>query len=179
ARLVRRYGAAVGVMAFDEDGQADTAERKFEICERSYRLLVDRVGFPPEEIIFDPNIFAIATGIEERNNYAMEFIEAARRIKAELPHAKGSGCVSNVSFSSRGNDPVREAMHSVFLYYAIDAGMDMGIINAGALPVYDDIPEDLRVRVEDVILNRRADATERLLEVAEDYRDSGPVAEKA
>ena len=179
ARKVRRYGAAVVVMAFDEDGQADTAERKFAICERSYRLLVDRVGFPAEEIIFDPNIFAVATGIDEHNNYAIEFIEATKRIKAELPHAKVSGGVSNVSFSFRGNNPVREAMHSVFLYYAIDAGLDMAIINAGALPVYDDIPEDLRVRVEDVILNRRPDATERLLEVAEDYRDSGPVAEKA
>ena len=179
ARLVRRYGAAVVVMAFDEEGQADTAERKFAICERSYRLLVDVVGFPPEEIIFDPNIFAVATGIEEHNNYAVEFIEATKRIKAELPYAKVSGGVSNVSFSFRGNNPVREAMHSVFLYHAIDAGMDMAIINAGALPLYDDIPEDLRVRAEDVILNRRPDATERLLEVAEDYRDSGQVAEKA
>ena len=178
ARKVRRYGAAVVVMAFDEDGQADTAERKLAICERSYRLLVDRIGFPPEEIIFDPNIFAVATGIEEHNNYANEFIEAVTRIKAELPHAKVSGGVSNVSFSFRGNNPVREAMHSVFLYYAIAAGLDMAIVNAGALPVYDEIPEDLRVRVEDVILNRRPDATERLLEVAEDYRDSGPAAEK-
>ncbi|MCB9483311.1 MAG: methionine synthase [Dehalococcoidia bacterium] len=179
ARKVRRYGAAVVVMAFDEQGQADTAERKLAICERSYRLLVDVVGFPPEEIIFDPNIFAVATGIEEHNNYAVEFIEATKRIKSELPYAKVSGGVSNVSFSFRGNNPVREAMHSVFLYHAIAAGLDMAIVNAGALPVYDEIPEDLRVRVEDVILNRRDDATERLLEVAEDYRDSGEVAEKA
>ena len=178
ARKVRRYGAAVVVMAFDEQGQADTAERKLAICERSYRLLVDEVGFPPEEIIFDPNVFAVATGIEEHNNYAVAFIEAIQLIKARLPHAKVSGGVSNVSFSFRGNNPVREAMHSVFLYHAIAAGMDMAIVNAGALPVYDDIPEDLRVRVEDVILNRRDDATERLLEVAEDYRDSGPVAER-
>ncbi len=179
ARRVRRYGAAVVVMAFDEEGQADTAERKFEICERSYRLLVDRVGFPPEDIIFDPNIFAIATGIEEHNGYALAYFDATRAIKQHLPHAKVSGGVSNVSFSFRGNNPVREAMHAVFLYHAIAAGMDMGIVNAGAMPVYDEIPEDLRVRVEDVILNRREDATERLLEVAEQYRDSGPVAEKA
>ena len=164
-------------MAFDEDGQAETAERKFAICERSYRLLVDEVGFPPEEIIFDPNIFAVATGIEEHNGYAVAFLESIRLIKANLPHVKVSGGVSNVSFSFRGNNPVREAMHSVFLYHAIDAGLDMAIVNTGALPVYDDIPEDLRVRVEDVILNRRPDATERLLEVAEDYRDSGPAVE--
>ena len=177
ARKVRRYGAAVVVMAFDEQGQADTAERKFAICERSYRLLVDEVGFPPEEIIFDPNVFAVATGIDEHNGYAVAFLEAIDLIKSNLPHARISGGVSNVSFSFRGNNPVREAMHAVFLYYAIDAGLDMAIVNAGALPVYDDIPEDLRVRVEDVILNRRPDATERLLEVAEDYRDSGPAAE--
>jgi 5-methyltetrahydrofolate--homocysteine methyltransferase len=170
ARLVRRYGAAAVVMAFDEQGQADTAERKFAICERSYRLLVDRLGFPPEDIIFDPNIFAVATGIEEHANYALEFIAATERIKQALPHAKISGGVSNVSFAFRGNDSVREAMHAVFLYYAIRAGMDMAIVNAGALPVYDEIPEQLRVRVEDVILNRRPDATERLLEVAESYR---------
>ena len=179
ARKVRRYGAAVVVMAFDEQGQADTAERKFEICERSYRLLVDRIGFPPEDIIFDPNIFAIATGIEEHNDYANAFFDATRMIKKHLPHAKVSGGVSNVSFSFRGNNAVREAMHAVFLLHAINAGMDMAIVNAGALPVYDEIPEDLRVRVEDVILNRRADATERLLEIAERYRDSGEVAEKA
>ena len=170
ARLVRRYGAAAVVMAFDEQGQADTAERKFAICERSYRLLVDHIGFPPEDIIFDPNIFAVATGIEEHANYALEFIAATERIKQALPHAKISGGVSNVSFAFRGNDSVREAMHAVFLYYAIRAGMDMAIVNAGALPVYDEIPEQLRVRVEDVILNRRPDATERLLEVAESYR---------
>ena len=169
ARLVRRYGAAAVVMAFDEEGQADTAERKFAICERSYRLLVDH-GFPPEEIIFDPNIFAVATGIEEHNGYALAFFDATRAIKARLPYAKVSGGVSNVSFAFRGNDTVREAMHAVFLYHAIAAGMDMAIVNAGALPVYDEIPEDLRVRVEDVILNRRPDATERLLEIAGRYR---------
>ena len=169
ARLVRRYGAATVVMAFDEDGQADSAVRKFAICERSYRLLVES-GFPPEEIIFDPNIFAIATGIEEHNNYALDFFDATRAIKANLPYAKVSGGVSNVSFAFRGNDAVREAMHAVFLYHAIAAGMDMAIVNAGALPVYDEIPEALRVRVEDVILNRRPDATERLLEVAAEYK---------
>ena len=173
ARELRRFGAAVVVMAFDEQGQADTAERKFAICERSYRLLVDRIGFPPEDIIFDPNIFAIATGIEEHNGYALAFFEATRLIKARLPHVHVSGGVSNVSFSFRGNDPVREAMHAVFLYHAIRAGMDMGIVNAGTLPVYAEIPEDLRMRVEDVILNRRADATERLLEVAEAHRGEG------
>ena len=173
ARELRRFGAAVVVMAFDEEGQADTAGRKFAICERSYRLLVDRIGFPPEDIIFDPNIFAIATGIEEHNGYALAFFEATRLIKERLPYAHVSGGVSNVSFSFRGNDPVREAMHAVFLYYAIQAGMDMGIVNAGALPVYEEINEDLRARVEDVILNRRPDATERLLEVAENYRGEG------
>ncbi len=173
ARELRRFGAAVVVMAFDEEGQADSAERKFAICERSYRLLVDRIGFPPEDIIFDPNIFAIATGIEEHNGYALAFFEATRLIKERLPYAHVSGGVSNVSFSFRGNDPVREAMHAVFLYYAIQAGMDMGIVNAGALPVYEEINEDLRARVEDVILNRRPDATERLLEVAENYRGEG------
>ncbi len=169
ARLVRRYGAAAVVMAFDEEGQADTAERKFAICERSYRLLTG-IGFPPEDIIFDPNIFAVATGIEEHNGYALAFFDATRAIKANLPHALVSGGVSNVSFAFRGNDAVREAMHAVFLYHAIAAGMDMGIVNAGALPVYDEIPEDLRVRVEDVILNRRPDATERLLEIADRYK---------
>ena len=139
AALVRRYGAAVIVMAFDEQGQADTAERKIEICERAYRILTERVGFPPEDIIFDPNIFAIATGIEEHDNYAVDFIEATREIKARLPHAKVSGGVSNVSFSFRGNNAVREAIHAVFLYHAVAAGMDMGIVNAGALPLYDDI----------------------------------------
>ena len=173
ARELRRFGAAVVVMAFDEQGQADTAERKFAICERSYRLLVDRIGFPPEDIIFDPNIFAIATGIDEHNGYALAFFEATRLIKARLPHVHVSGGVSNVSFSFRGNDPVREAMHAVFLYHAIRAGMDMGIVNAGTLPIYAEIEEDLRVRVEDVILNRRADATERLLEVADAHRGEG------
>ena len=167
AKLVRRYGAAAVVMAFDEKGQADTYERKIEICERAYRILVDEVGFPPEDIIFDPNIFAVATGIEEHANYAVEFINATRWIKANLPGAKVSGGVSNVSFSFRGNDPVREAIHTVFLYHAISAGMDMGIVNAGMVGVYDDLDPILRERVEDVILNRREDAAERLLEVAE------------
>jgi 5-methyltetrahydrofolate--homocysteine methyltransferase len=167
ATLVRRYGAAVIVMAFDERGQADTAARKVDICTRCYRILTERVGFPPEDIIFDPNIFAIGTGIEEHNNYALEYIEATRRIKATLPHVLVSGGVSNVSFSFRGNDPVREAIHAVFLYHAIDAGMDMGIVNAGQLPIYADIPPDLLERVEDVVLNRRPDATDRLLAVAD------------
>ena len=171
ARKIRLYGAAVVVMAFDEVGQADTADRKFEICERSYRLLVDDIGFPAEDIIFDPNIFAVATGIEEHNNYGVDFIEATQRIKENLPHARVSGGVSNVSFSFRGNNPVREAMHSVFLFHAIRAGMDMGIVNAGQLAVYDEIPADLRDAVEDVILNRRDDATERLVDLAEQYRD--------
>ena len=167
AMLVKRYGAAVVVMAFDEQGQADTAERKVEICARSYDVLVNRVGFAPQDIIFDPNIFAVATGIEEHNGYSVDFIEATREIKQRLPHALISGGVSNVSFSFRGNNPVREAMHSVFLYHAIAAGMDMGIVNAGQLAIYQDIPDDLRERVEDVVLNRRADSTERLLEVAD------------
>jgi 5-methyltetrahydrofolate--homocysteine methyltransferase len=167
ATLVRRYGAAAVVMAFDEKGQADTYQRKIEICERAYRLLVDEIGFPPEDIIFDPNIFAIATGIEEHNNYAVDFIEATAWIKKHLPGAKVSGGVSNVSFSFRGNDPVREAIHTVFLYHAIKAGMDMGIVNAGMVGVYDDLEPGLRERVEDVVLNRRPDAGERLVEVAE------------
>jgi 5-methyltetrahydrofolate--homocysteine methyltransferase len=167
AGLVKRYGAAAVVMAFDEKGQADTYERKIEICERAYRVLVDEVGFPPEDIIFDPNIFAIATGIEEHNNYAVDFIEATRWIKTHLPGAKVSGGVSNVSFSFRGNDPVREAIHTVFLFHAIKAGMDMGIVNAGMVGVYDEIEPTLRERVEDVVLNRRPDAGERLVEVAE------------
>jgi 5-methyltetrahydrofolate--homocysteine methyltransferase len=167
ARLVRRYGAAAVVMAFDEKGQADTFERKKEICARAYRVLVEEVGFPAEDIIFDPNIFAIATGIEEHANYAVDFIEATRWIKANLPGAKVSGGVSNVSFSFRGNEPVREAIHTVFLYHAIRAGMDMGIVNAGMVGVYDDIPAELRERVEDVVLNRRPDAGERLVEIAE------------
>ena len=167
AKLVRRYGAAAVVMAFDEKGQADTYQRKIEICERAYRILVDEVGFPPEDIIFDPNIFAIATGIEEHNNYAVDFINATRWIKQNLPGARVSGGVSNVSFSFRGNDPVREAIHTVFLYHAIKAGMDMGIVNAGMVGVYDDLEPVLRERVEDVVLNRREDAGERLVEVAE------------
>ncbi|PIT77116.1 methionine synthase [Limnohabitans sp. G3-2] len=167
AKLVKRYGAAAVVMAFDEKGQADTYERKIEICERAYRVLVDEVDFPPEDIIFDPNIFAIATGIEEHNNYAVDFINATRWIKQNLPGAKVSGGVSNVSFSFRGNDPVREAIHTVFLYHAIQAGMDMGIVNAGMVGVYDDLEPTLRERVEDVVLNRRPDAGERLVEVAD------------
>src|SRR6188474_2938611 len=167
AKLVRRYGAAAVVMAFDEKGQADTYERKIEICERAYRILVDEIGFPPEDIIFDPNIFAIATGIEEHDNYAVDFINAVRWIKQNLPGAKVSGGVSNVSFSFRGNEPVREAIHTVFLYHAIRAGMDMGIVNAGLIGVYDDLDAELRERVEDVVLNRRKDAGERLIEIAE------------
>ncbi len=167
ARLIKRYGAATVVMAFDEQGQADTYQRKVQICERAYRILVDEVGFPPEDIIFDPNIFAIATGIEEHDNYAVDFIEATRWIKQHLPGAKVSGGVSNVSFSFRGNDPVREAIHTVFLYHAIQAGMDMGIVNAGMIGVYDELEPVLRERVEDVVLNRRTDAAERLLEIAE------------
>jgi len=170
ARLVKRYGAAAVVMAFDEKGQADTYQRKTEICERAYRILVDEVGFPAEDIIFDPNVFAIATGIEEHNNYAVDFINATRWIKQNLPGAKVSGGVSNVSFSFRGNDPVREAIHTVFLYHAIQAGMDMGIVNAGMMGLYDELEPDLRERVEDVVLNRRPDAGERLVEVAENAK---------
>jgi 5-methyltetrahydrofolate--homocysteine methyltransferase len=173
AKLVRRYGAAVIVMAFDEQGQADTADRKVAICARAYRLLTERVGFPPEDIIFDPNIFAIATGIEEHANYAVDYIEATRRIKATLPHVLVSGGVSNVSFSFRGNDPVREAIHSVFLYHAIAGGMDMGIVNAGQLAIYADIEPELLERVEDVVLNRRPDATDRLLAIADTVKGSG------
>ncbi|MDH3233941.1 MAG: methionine synthase, partial [Alphaproteobacteria bacterium] len=177
SRLVRRYGAALVVMAFDEVGQADTADRKLEICTRSYRILTEQVGFPPEDIIFDPNILAIGTGIEEHDDYGVAFIEATKRIKDTLPGAKVSGGVSNLSFSFRGNNPVREAIHSVFLYHAIRAGLDMGIVNAGQLAVYDDIAPDLRERVEDLVLNRRPDATERLLEVADTVR--GKSAEAA
>ena len=173
ARLCRRYGAAVIVMAFDEAGQADTQARKIEICTRAYRILTEQVGFPAEDIIFDPNIFAVATGIEEHNNYAVDFIEATREIKRTLPHAKISGGVSNVSFSFRGNNPVREAIHAVFLYHAIQAGMDMGIVNAGQLAIVDDLPAELREAVEDVILNRRDDGTERLLEIAPKYQGDG------
>ncbi|WP_096085868.1 methionine synthase [Agaribacterium haliotis] len=173
ARLCLRYGAAVIVMAFDEQGQADTAARKIEICERSYRVLVDKVGFNPADIIFDPNIFAVATGIDEHNNYAVDFIEATAWIRKNLPHAGVSGGVSNVSFSFRGNNPVREAIHSVFLYHAIKAGMNMGIVNAGQLAIYDELPSELRECVEDVILNRSDGATEALLDIAEKYRGDG------
>ena len=178
ARLIRRYGAATIVMAFDEQGQADTKARKVGICTRAYRILTEQVGFPPGDIIFDPNIFAVATGIEEHNNYGLDFIEATGSIKQTLPHALVSGGVSNVSFSFRGNNPVREAIHAVFLYHAIHAGMDMGIVNAGQLAIYEEIPAELRERVEDVILNRRDDATERLLEIADDYRGDGTTADK-
>ena len=176
AKRVRRYGAAVIIMAFDEQGQADTLERKVEICTRSYRILTDKLGFPPQDIIFDPNIFAVATGIEEHNNYAVDFIEATRIIKQTLAYTMVSGGVSNVSFSFRGNNPVREAIHSVFLYHAIKAGMDMGIVNAGQLAVYDDLPEELREAVEDVILNRSNDATDRLIEIAPAYMGDGATA---
>jgi 5-methyltetrahydrofolate--homocysteine methyltransferase len=169
ATLCMKYGAAVVVMAFDELGQADTLARKIEICEKSYRILVTELGFPPEDIIFDPNIFAVATGIEEHNNYAMDFIEACSHIKANLPHALVSGGVSNVSFSFRGNNRVREAIHAVFLYHAIRHGLSMGIVNAGQLTIYEEIPKELRQAVEDVILNRRSNATDRLLEIAEKY----------
>ena len=178
ATKCRRFGAAIVVMAFDEEGQADTFARKTEICERAYRLLVDEIGFPPEDIIFDPNIFAIATGIEEHNNYAVDFIEATQWIREHLPHAMISGGVSNVSFSFRGNNPVREAIHSVFLYHAIRAGLTMGIVNAGQLAVYDDLPTELREAVEDVVLNRRSDGTERLLDIADKYKGDGSGAAK-
>ena len=177
ARKVRRYGAAVVVMAFDEIGQADTAARKVEICERAYGLLTG-IGFPPEDIIFDPNIFAVATGIEEHNGYGVDFIEACREIRVRCPHAHISGGVSNLSFSFRGNEPVRRAMHSIFLFHAIRAGLDMGIVNAGQLDVYDTIDPDLREACEDVILNRRADATERLVELAERYKGTTPVEDR-
>ena len=178
ARLCRKYGAAAVVMAFDEDGQADNLERRKAICERAYRILVDEVGFPAEDIIFDPNVFAVATGIEEHASYGLDFIEATRWIKQNLPGAKVSGGISNVSFSFRGNNPVREAIHAVFLYHAIQAGLDMGIVNAGALAVYDEVEPDLRERIEDVVLNRRPDAAERLLEIAESFnRAPGQVEE--
>ncbi|HEX5176982.1 MAG TPA: methionine synthase, partial [Chthoniobacteraceae bacterium] len=181
ARLVRRYGAAVVVMAFDEQGQADSFARKTEICARSYRLLVEKVGFPPEEIIFDPNVLTVATGIDDHNNYAVDFIETTRWIKQNLPFAKVSGGISNISFSFRGNPTVREAMHSAFLYHAIKAGLDMGIVNAGMLEVYEEIPKELLTLVEDVLLNRRSDATERLVTFAETLKNAGktPVAEAA
>ncbi|MBX3548983.1 MAG: methionine synthase [Xanthobacteraceae bacterium] len=178
ARLVRRYGAAVVVMAFDEQGQADTVERKVDICTRAYKILVDEVGFPPEDIIFDPNIFAVATGIEEHAGYGTAFIDATRIIRQKLPHAHISGGVSNLSFSFRGNEPVRQAMHAVFLYHAIKAGMDMGIVNAGQLAIYDDLPAELREACEDVVLNRREDATERLLALAEKFKSGGSGAKK-
>jgi len=191
ARLIKNYGAAAVVMAFDEKGQADSYERKVEICTKSYDILVNDVGFPPEDIIFDPNVFAVATGIEEHNNYGVDFIEATRTIKKNLPHVHISGGVSNVSFSFRGNNPVREAMHSVFLYHAIQAGMDMGIVNAGLITVYSEIDPELRERVEDVILNRRDDATDRLIDIAARFKGEkgvqltedlswreGPVAER-
>lgn len=177
ARLCRKYGAAAVVMAFDEDGQADNLERRKQICERAYRILVDEVGFPPEDIIFDPNVFAVATGIEEHASYGQDFIEATRWIKQNLPGAKVSGGISNVSFSFRGNNPVREAIHAVFLYHAIEAGLDMGIVNAGALVVYDQVEPELRERIEDVVLNRRPDAAERLLEIAEEHNRQGEQAE--
>ncbi|MEZ5538303.1 MAG: methionine synthase [Thiolinea sp.] len=178
AKLVRRYGAAVIVMAFDEQGQADTEARKIEICARAYKILTEQVGFPPEDIIFDPNIFAVATGIEEHNNYAVDFIEATRWIKQNLPYASISGGVSNVSFSFRGNNPVREAIHSVFLYHAIKAGMNMGIVNAGQMAIYDDLPEELRNAVEDVIQNKDDGATERLLDIAPNYKGDGAAETK-
>src|SRR3989441_2455553 len=167
ARKIRRFGAAVVVMAFDEKGQADTVDRKVEICTRAYRILTREVGFAPQDIIFDPNVLTVATGIEEHNNYAVSFIEATRRIKAALPLAKVSGGISNISFSFRGNNVVRDAMHSAFLYHAIHAGLDMAIVNAGQLAVYEEIPKDLLELVEDVLLNRRPDATERLLAFAD------------
>jgi 5-methyltetrahydrofolate--homocysteine methyltransferase len=175
ARMVLRYGAAVVVMAFDEQGQADTVERKVAICERAYRLLTEKVGFPPEDIVFDPNIFAVATGIEEHNGYGLAFIEAVRSIKEKLPHVHCSGGVSNLSFAFRGNEPVRQAMHSVFLYHAIAAGLDMAIVNAGQITLYDDIEPELKGLCEDVVLNRRPDATDRLLEAAGRYKgEAGP-----
>jgi 5-methyltetrahydrofolate--homocysteine methyltransferase len=175
ARRCRLYGAAVVVMAFDEKGQADTIERKVEICSRSYRILTEEIGIPPQDIIFDPNIFAIATGIEEHNNYAVDFIQACAWIKQNLPHAHSSGGVSNVSFSFRGNDPVREAINAVFLYHAVRAGLTMGIVNAGQLAIYDEIAPSLRERVEDVVMNRRPDATDRLrsLEICGAQRTTG------
>ncbi|MFK8066814.1 MAG: methionine synthase [Gammaproteobacteria bacterium] len=177
AKLVRRYGAAVVVMAFDETGQADTTERRFDLCKRSYDILVDQVGFPPEDIIFDPNVLTVATGMAEHNNYAVSFFEATRLIKEHLPHALVSGGLSNVSFSFRGNNPVREAMHSAFLYHGIQAGLDMAIVNAGQLGIYDDIPEDLLTYIEDVLLNRREDSTDRMVEFAESVK-AGPGKEK-
>jgi 5-methyltetrahydrofolate--homocysteine methyltransferase len=173
ARLCRQYGAAAIVMAFDEQGQADSAARKIEICTRAYRIWTEELGFPAEDLIFDPNIFAVATGLEEHNNYGVDFLEATKAIKATLPYAKVSGGVSNFSFAFRGNDPVREAMHSCFLYHATRAGMDLGIVNAGQLTVYENIPVELKTRVEDVLFNRRPDATERLVELAGSVKSQG------
>ncbi|MEC8544994.1 MAG: dihydropteroate synthase, partial [SAR324 cluster bacterium] len=170
AKTLRRYGAAAVVMAFDEQGQAASKEDKIRICQRAYKLLTESIGFPPSEIIFDPNILTVATGLKEHNNYALDFIEATREIKQVCPGVKVSGGVSNISFSFRGNNPVREAMHSAFLYHAIQAGMDMAIVNAGMLAVYEEIPSELLEKVEDVLLNRREDATERLIEFAEGYQ---------
>src|SRR5690606_20901369 len=178
ARKILQYGAAVIVMAFDERGQADTFERRIEVCKRAYKILTEEIGFPPEDIIFDPNILTIATGIEEHNNYAVDFIEATRWIKQNLPYAKVSGGISNISFSFRGNNGVREAMHSAFLFHAIKAGLDMGIVNAGQLEVYEEIPKDLLTLVEDVLLNRRKDATERLVDFAESIKKKGKAEAK-
>jgi 5-methyltetrahydrofolate--homocysteine methyltransferase len=178
AKIIKRFGAAAVVMAFDTKGQADTYERRIEICKRSYDVLVEKVGFQPEDIIFDPNILAIATGIEEHNNYAIDFIDATKWIKQNLPYALVSGGVSNISFSFRGNNAVREAMHSAFLYHAIKVGMDMGIVNAGMVEVYDEIPKDLLICVEDVLFNRRPDATERLVDFAETVKQKGKVLVK-
>jgi len=175
AQLVRRYGAAVVVMAFDERGQADTFERKIEVCQRAYDLLTQKAGFPPQDIIFDPNVLTVATGMEEHANYAVDFIRATKWIKENLPLAKVSGGISNVSFSFRGNNVVREAMHSAFLYHAIRAGLDMAIVNAGMLAVYEEVPKDLLGLVEDVLLNRRPDATERLIEFAESVKQKDKV----
>src|SRR5262249_43563668 len=179
AHLVRRYGAAVVVMAFDEQGQATETDRKVEIAERAYRLLTERVGMPPEDIIFDPNILTVATGIEEHNNYAVNFFEATRQIKTRCPGAKVSGGVSNVSFSFRGNDVVRKAIHAAFLYHAIRAGLDMGIVNAGQLAVYEEIRPEMLELVEDVLLNRRPDATERLVDFAETVKHQANAAESS
>ena len=178
ASLVKSYGAAVVVMAFDEQGQADTFERKAEICKRAYDILVEKVEFPAEDIIFDPNILTVATGIEEHNNYAINFIEATKWIKENLPYAKVSGGISNISFSFRGNNPVREAMHSAFLYHAIKAGLDMGIVNAGQLEIYEEVPKDLLKAVEDVLFNKSDDATENLLDIAENFKGKGKKTSK-
>jgi 5-methyltetrahydrofolate--homocysteine methyltransferase len=178
AKIIKKYGAAVIVMAFDEKGQAESYDRKVEICSQAYKILTEEVGFPPEDIIFDPNIFAVATGIEEHNGYGLDFIKAVKTIKETLPSVHISGGVSNLSFSFRGNNGVREAMHSSFLYHAVQAGMDMGIVNAGQLTLYDDIPPDLKERVEDVLFNRGKDATDRLVKIADEYQGVKKVAKK-